>query len=160
MEKIEWLDQYNTGIAEIDTQHQQIVEYLNQLRESRMSGNIQGAGDVLDGMVDYTLSHFAFEESLMEQVNYPYASAHKSVHDTFIKRVAQFQVRFREGENVTEELHALLKRWLINHIQRDDAAYVRPVKVSMDALVADAPAKAQGAAGTSWISRAVRKFFG
>jgi hemerythrin len=159
MSKIIWVEKYNTGIAEIDTQHRQIVTYLNQLNEARVSGSEKAVKNVIEGMVDYTLSHFAFEEALMEQVAYPFARAHKSVHESFIKRVEKFQSRFKAGENITEEFFDVLKRWLINHIQRDDAAYVSPVKAHFDSITKQEhgvdDAKSQG----SWLSRAAKKFF-
>ncbi len=160
MSKIVWIDRYDTGIAEIDTQHKQIVEYLNQLNEARLRGSAQGIKEVIEGIVDYTLSHFAFEEALMEQAEYSFARAHKSVHETFIKRVEKFQERFKAGEEIAEEFYDVLKRWLVNHIQRDDAAYVRPLKAHLDTLTKEKPVVAGKEAQGSWISRAVKKFFG
>jgi len=32
---------------------------------------------VLDDLIDYTMSHFAFEESLQEEAGYKYAKPHK-----------------------------------------------------------------------------------
>lgn len=160
MPKVVWIDRYNTGIAEIDTQHKQIVDYLNQLSEARIGGNDKAVKDVIEGIVDYTLSHFAFEEALMVQAEYPVAQAHKSVHESFIKRVEKFQTRFKAGENISEEFYDVLKRWLVNHIQRDDAAYVRSVKAHLDSLTREEPVVANAEPQGSWISRAVKKFFG
>ena len=159
MEKIVWLDKYNTGIAEIDSQHRQIAEYLNQLREAHLQRNQKAIKEVLDGITDYTWSHFAFEEALMEQAEYNFAKAHKNVHEIFIKRVDKFVSRFQTGEDITEELYLLLKRWLINHIQRDDAAYIRPVKAHLQELSKEETG-ASGKPADSWLSRAVRRFFG
>ena len=159
MSKIIWIEKYNTGITEVDAQHRQIVTYLNQLHEARVSGNEKAVKDVIEGIIDYTLSHFAFEEALMEQVAYPFASAHKSVHESFIKRVDKFQVRFKAGENIAEELFNLLKRWLLNHIQRDDAAYVRAVNAHFDSLTKEEEGAANSTPQGSWLSRTVKKFF-
>ncbi len=160
MEKIVWIDRYNTGIEEIDTQHLQIVDYLNQLREARLKGSAKAVQDVIEGIVDYTLSHFAFEEALMAQAEYPFARAHKSVHESFIKRVEKFQARFKAGEEISEEFYNVLKRWLVNHIQRDDAAYVRPVKACLQSLIQEVPTIDNAQPQGSWISRTVKKFFG
>lgn len=161
MDKIVWLDKYNTGIAEIDTQHRQIAEYLNQLREAHLQRSQKAIKEVLVGITDYTWSHFAFEEALMEQAAYNFAKAHKNVHEMFIKRVDTFVSRFQAGEDITEEFYSLLKRWLINHIQRDDAAYIRPVKAHLQELSKNEETGAsEKAPADSWLSRAVRRFFG
>lgn len=160
MERIVWLDNYNTGIDEIDIQHRQIVGYLNQLFEAKKARNAQLINEVIDGMIDYTMSHFTFEEVLMEQAEYPFARAHKSVHDTFVKRVERFRERFLAGEDISEEFFSVLKRWLVNHIQRDDAAYVRAVKAQLATLSKEEPITANGTTRGSWISRTVKKIFG
>ncbi len=160
MSKIVWIDRYNTGIEEIDNQHLQIVDYLNQLQEARLKGSAKAVKDVIDGIVDYTLSHFAFEEALMEQAEYPFARAHKSIHESFIKRVEKFQTRFKAGEDIVEEFYDVLKRWLVNHIQRDDAAYARPVKAYLQSLTQEEANIENAQPQGSWISRTVKKFFG
>ena len=106
------------------------------------------------------MSHLAFEEALMEEAEYAFSRAHKSVHETFIKRVEKFRERFAAGEDIAEEFYDVLKRWLINHIQRDDAAYVRPVTAHLGSLTKEEPVAAGGEEQGSWLSRAVKRFFG
>ena len=87
-----------------------------------------GLSDVIGEMVDYTMSHFAFEESLMENAGYLFSGPHKKVHDLFVRKVAEMQSRFEGGEDVTEELHGMLSRWLFNHIRNEDHGYVDSAK--------------------------------
>lgn len=67
----------DTGIAEIDRQHRRIVDYINRLYELRSSPDREGLGDVIGEMIDYTVSHFVFEESLIESAGYMFAGPHK-----------------------------------------------------------------------------------
>ncbi len=129
MAKLTWSADLDTGIDVIDKQHKRIVDYINELHDARTSGHKkEDIGKVIDELVDYTLSHFTFEESLQEEAHYPFMKAHKKVHDLFVKRVAEYQERFKLGEDVSEELNNLLVTWLFNHIKRDDADYVASVK--------------------------------
>jgi hemerythrin len=109
-------------------------------------------GQVLDELVDYTMSHFAFEESLQEETGYPFAKPHKAIHEVFIKRIAKYQERNSAGENIAESLHSLLSTWLVHHIKRDDMAYVAQVRGRMTTIVEDKKAG-------SWLSRSLRNFF-
>ncbi len=84
---------------------------------------------VIEETIDYTLSHFAFEEALMVDAGYLYSGPHKRVHELFTKRVMDFRTRFESGEEVANELHAMLSRWLINHIRADDVGYLDAVNV-------------------------------
>ncbi|QIL79859.1 bacteriohemerythrin [Diaphorobacter sp. HDW4A] len=119
-----WLPELDTGIDEIDKQHRRIVEYINKLHELRTTHDREELGEVIGEMVDYTLSHFVFEEALMENAGYLFSGPHKKVHELFAKRVALFQARFDAGEDVTAELHGMLSRWLFNHIRNEDHGYV------------------------------------
>jgi hemerythrin len=130
MTKFVWTEQLNVGIEVIDQQHRRIVEYINQLDDARNSGHSrEEIGYLINDLVDYTISHFGFEESLQDEANYPFAKSHKKVHDLFAQRVSDYQARYDKGEDVSKGLNSLLVTWLFNHIKRDDADYVESVKV-------------------------------
>ena len=114
-----WQAELETGIDVIDQQHQRIVALINQLGEAK---DREGLATVLEELVDYTLSHFAFEEELMEESGYSFGPAHKRVHDMFVRRVSEYRMRFEAGEDITAELKGMLARWLFNH----SAATTRP----------------------------------
>ncbi len=158
MENIAWSPDLNIGIEVIDNQHRRIVNMLNQLNDVRRAhqpgtdARMGAVGDVIAELVDYTLSHFAFEESLMEDASYQFYRAHKRVHDLFVKRVGEYQFRFQGGEDITDELHAMLSRWLVNHIRNDDAAYGPSIKASMDVDV-------DYRRPDGWVSRSLKRFF-
>lgn len=132
MAKFTWSEQLNVGIEVIDQQHRRIVEYINQLDEARSSGHPrEEIAWLINELVDYTISHFGFEESMQEEAKYPFFKSHKKVHDLFAQRVADYQTRFNKGEDVSKELNSLLVTWLFNHIKRDDADYVESVKAHL-----------------------------
>lgn len=128
MLKLEWSDVLDTGIEEIDNQHRRLVDYINELGQARKTQDMKLVGKVIDDTIDYTVSHFGFEESMIEEAGYKLLRPHKKVHELFVRRVTDLQKRFKEGEDVSEEMHALLSRWLVNHIKHDDHAYAECVK--------------------------------
>ncbi|WP_028578834.1 bacteriohemerythrin [Desulfogranum japonicum] len=162
MELICWNPAFDTGLDEIDNQHKQLIQYLNDLTQAMDDQDTLAVKGVITGIVDYTLSHFAFEETLMMEAKYPYAKAHKSVHEMFIKRVSKFQNRLESGEDIKEELHGVLKGWLIQHIQRDDAAYVKTLKGYIEQINAkeDADNGAVVKKRNGWLGRLAGKYFG
>lgn len=147
-----WTQDLNTGIDVLDNQHKRIVDYINQLGSAIKLRDRGAVGAVLNELVDYTISHFAFEESLQEEAGYQYAKPHKAVHEVFIKRVAKFQEKHDSGEDVAAQLHAMLSTWLIHHIKRDDMAYVQEVNASINRIVEN---KKEG----NWLSRSLGRFF-
>ncbi len=134
---IKWTDDLNTGIEVIDKQHMRIVDYINDLENARQKQDKEAVRQVLDDLVDYTLSHFAFEESLQEEAEYKYCKPHKKVHELFVRRVNEYMERFKLGNDVSAEIHSLLSLWLINHIKRDDADYVVAVKANMIGIISE-----------------------
>jgi hemerythrin len=153
MAHLVWQESLNTGIDAIDEQHRRIVEYINQLHDARMTRNRAAIAEVIVATVDYTVSHFDFEEALMEGAGYEFVRAHKRVHEIFIKRVTEFRKRFDAREEIAEELHGLLSRWLIGHIRNEDSGYVKAVRGPMQAL---SEKKKDG----GWLSRSLGQFFG
>ena len=138
MEFIQWNKSLETGIELIDEQHKRIVDYINDLRVAQTKGDRNAVAKTIDDVIDYTQSHFGFEEVLLADAEYPLLNAHKKVHELFIRRVSDLSLRFKNGEdNIAVEMHQLLGRWLINHIQKDDRHYVDSVKAKMVGVVAD-----------------------
>ncbi len=137
MSLIEWTDDLNTGIQVIDNQHQRIVEYINKLHHAQVHESRDEVGEVVDELVDYTLSHFTFEEALMEEAEYEFLIIHKNTHKVFCERVDQFRKRFEKGEDIAGPLAELLRTWLIRHIKSDDKSYVAHVKEKLPRIDKD-----------------------
>ena len=135
-----WVPELDTGIAEIDRQHRRNVDYINKLYELRSSPDREALGDVIGEMIDYTVSHFVFEESLIESAGYMFAGPHKKVHELFTRRVIEMQTRFDAGEDVAAELHGMLSRWLFNHIRNEDTGYVDSAKAYLRMARESSPA--------------------
>jgi hemerythrin len=134
---ISWTDDLNTGIDVIDRQHRRIVDYINDLELAKSRHDKEVVGRVLEELVDYTQSHFAFEESLQEEAGYKYCKPHKRVHDLFVRRINDYVERFKLGDDIIDEIHHTLTSWLINHIRRDDADYVGAVRANMLGIIAE-----------------------
>ncbi|MFC3608246.1 bacteriohemerythrin [Stutzerimonas tarimensis] len=146
-----WTAELDTGIELIDQQHRKIVDYINQLEEVDRSGDRAGVGKVLHELLDYTISHFAFEENLQEEAGYRFAKPHRKVHELFTRRAKEYVANFEAGQDVTEEVHGMLSAWLVNHIKRDDADYVGAVKENMQHIIKEKERKGRG-----WLSRFFR----
>jgi hemerythrin len=145
---LQWSSDLEIGISVIDSQHQRIVDYINKVEEAHLNNSPAEVLDVLEELVDYTVSHFAFEETLLEEAGYPFIKAHKKVHELFTRRVVEYQNAAKAGGDVTVELLHTLKSWLVNHIKHDDKDYSKLVASNL----AEATSRAKSRSG-SWMSR-------
>ena len=143
-----WTSDLEIGVPVIDSQHQRIVDYINQVHVAHLHHSREELMEVLDGLVDYTISHFAFEETLMEEAGYAFIKAHKKVHVLFCRRIEEYCNKAKAGQDVTDELLHTLQTWLINHIKHDDRDYSPVVKANMR----EATKRAKMKKG-SWMSR-------
>jgi len=154
-ELLSWTPDLSVGIEVIDAQHKRIVEYINQLHEARLRGDKDAIARVIEELVDYTLSHFSFEESMMEEAHYRFLAPHKKVHELFVRRVSEYQQRFKMGEDtavVAADMQNTLVTWLMNHIKREDMDYGPTVRASLG----EDKLKQAEAAKSGWL----RRFFG
>lgn len=149
MSYFSWEPGMDIGIDIIDRQHRRIVDYINMLYDALSRRETDKVEEVLNQLVDYTVTHFAFEESLLEQANYPYLEAHKNVHRAFTDRIHSYKMRLKSGEDIGKLLLSDLRIWLTNHIKQEDRDYASRVQGHM---------KADSHQG--WLSKALGRFFG
>lgn len=152
MQHVEWTPELEIGINVIDTQHRRIVDYINVLIDSSDEDKRDEIALLIDSLVDYTYSHFSFEEALMEEAGYEFLSVHQQTHEAFIRKMDSVHQSFKQGDDVRDELCELLKTWLINHIMSDDQSYA-PVVREKYAVIEN---KANG----GWLNKTLHRFFG
>ncbi len=152
MQRVEWSTDFELGIEVIDAQHRRIVDYINQLVDLQDQGDSQKVAEILDNLVDYTFSHFAFEESLMEEAGYEFLYVHQHTHEAFTRRIQELHEKFRQGNDVSLDLGGMLQTWLFDHIVSDDRSYAPLVRQKF-ALIEQ---RANGAC----VANSIRRFFG
>src|SRR5579864_6490115 len=113
-----WKDAYSVGHPAIDGQHKRLFQFADKLHSAMESGKGRDVlNQTLEDLVLYTKQHFAAEEKLMQQHQYPEYPQHKAEHDALTQKVGKFQQDFAAGKVVlTIELLQFLKDWLSHHI--------------------------------------------
>ncbi len=122
---VEWSDELSVGIQEIDEQHKILITLLNRLYEAIiMQTEEERIETILTELSQYTVIHFAVEESLMRIFDYPYYEEHKKNHQKLTDQVVELQKKFINDQvSISMEILHFLRHWLTEHIQRDDKKY-------------------------------------
>jgi hemerythrin len=125
MALMQWTEALSVHIAEIDKQHQRLITLINQLDDAIHVGNDHDVlGAVLEELLDYTRTHFRYEENLLKTNGYPELEAHKAEHDSLTEKVVFLGDYFKRGENLnTVQIMQFLKIWLEEHIMGVDRTY-------------------------------------
>jgi len=125
MALIEWNNMYSVNVAEIDQQHQKLVELLNLLHDSIKAGKKDEIlGQIYNELVAYAVTHFNAEEALMKKANYPDLEEHQEVHKSLIGRVQILQKAYFDGSpTALNDTLEFLRNWLLKHIAGTDKKY-------------------------------------
>ncbi len=126
---IRWTGELDTGIPDIDQQHRRLVDLINQLFTSMREGNNKTEiARVVDELVNYTDTHFSFEEELMRSHGYPGYSEHQRIHQSFVAQINQFATKIKGEEHLAAaDVFSFLKDWLISHIKKQDIEGYAPM---------------------------------
>jgi hemerythrin-like metal-binding protein len=121
---INWSRTYSVGVSQMDSEHQRLIDIINNLYIAMRSGRSKDAiGTILDELIDYTKTHFAHEEKLMQEAGYAGFDEQKRAHVALVSQVVEIQQKYRAGTALGQEVMSFLKNWLINHIQGLDKKY-------------------------------------
>jgi hemerythrin len=134
MEYFPWKDEYSVGIFEIDSQHRRLIAILNRLYSEMWEENVnENIDTAITELMDYTMTHFKFEEALMDRYGYPKAAEHKAVHSKLTQEVYAYKSVIDKNRPVNPlEVIPFLKEWLSHHILQQDKAYVSHLLQNMD----------------------------
>ena len=121
-EVVEWKDDYSVGIDSIDHQHKKLLSLINQLQTAvDYSTGEEFEHEALDELVDYTKTHFVYEEGLMKDNGYPDFEAHKMQHEKMFAKVTEVLAEYEEDhDSAMANAAEYLRDWLINHIKGVD----------------------------------------
>lgn len=121
-----WKDTYSIGVAEIDAQHRRLFSLADELHAAMNSGKGKAVIEqVLLNLINYTKTHFAAEERLMQRCGFPEYQPHKVQHDEMTKKVLQLQRDYHDGNTMLSiEVMRFLSNWLRQHIGGSDRKYV------------------------------------
>lgn len=132
---IVWSDDFAIGIDIIDSQHQRLFKYFQEIEQCIAAEDVSAVEQLCRGLIDYAVSHNSFEESLMEKADYPMFEAHHRVHEAFKQRAQGYLARLDNGTEplkIAREMRTDIGLWLINHIKHEDKHYSPYVKKSLD----------------------------
>ncbi|MBN1867830.1 hemerythrin family protein [Candidatus Sumerlaeota bacterium] len=125
MSLIEWQDDYSVGIRNLDDQHKVLIDLINLFHDARSHGKEwQTLSIVLRSLMEYAATHFAGEEKLMIEHDFPGLHQHRLAHNEFVQKVSDFSEDFRESRAMLpQELMNFLGEWLVGHILVVDKQY-------------------------------------
>ena len=135
-----WTQKIETGIDILDNQHRRYFDLVNNYlaMAKKVTINNDRNSDLverLDFLRGYAIEHFATEQKLMKDAEYPKYQQHIEEHKYFLKHVeALYEQICNEGSNdkLTREVYYYTLEWFIGHIQFTDMKMVEFLKQNAD----------------------------
>ncbi len=120
-----WKEMYSVHVAALDRQHQQLFSLIAELNDALAAGRGNTVvAKVLERLLDYTVSHFAAEEKLLERYGFPGLEEHRAKHRALTDKVNGLIQDFKAGNvGVSVSLMLFLRSWLKEHILGTDQLY-------------------------------------
>jgi len=119
---MEWINEYQHGIIWQDFQHKQLVDKMNELLNSLISGQDKETFfETIRFVREYVNNHFKTEELYMKNWDYPAFKEHSRDHKAFIIDFNNHISKciYQESESSVELINKLTQ-WFFNHTQTTD----------------------------------------
>ncbi len=115
---ISWDDEFSVGITAIDSQHGHMIRLINEIDEVvQEGGTYEQIAPVVDDLIKFTNSHFAYEEKLLEKNHCPDFAKHKKAHVRLREELLDWKekvAKARTGD--MNELIVFLRIWFPGHV--------------------------------------------
>ena len=120
MALIAWRKEFETGIAEVDHEHRELVALINALADEVAAGaEKERVREFLGEVFARIAAHFALEELIMRKHEYDEYEAHKAEHETLLDEIRDIM---DEAEtDYTEALSTTVGDWFVGHFKTKDA---------------------------------------
>lgn len=123
MTLIEWREEYCTGIAGVDFEHQQLIRQINdvyQLIEDQSDKEL--VIDSLGEIYGNISAHFALEEQMMLRYDYDHYPQHRADHERLLDDIRDITEEFENTVQLDEaEFRKKLADWFQLHFKTHDS---------------------------------------
>jgi len=124
MALLEWRQDFETGISDVDHEHRELVDLINRLHSELGSDAPDTEISAFLGEVFARISaHFALEESIMRKHSYDQYEDHKSDHEKLLDDIRDIMDDFDAGKYraYDDALANAVRDWFVNHFKTRDA---------------------------------------
>lgn len=121
-----WDSEWESGHAVIDSQHQHLLERMQELFELAIlskAGHRQEL-PVLDKLFEEITAHFAFEEQVLEEIGYSGIEDHRLAHRQLCNQAECFKESYIQGMlDVSSFVSFIMEEVVLGHMLKEDVLF-------------------------------------
>ena len=120
-EQMHWESEYSVGVKEIDDQHIELMEKINDLISRSINNPDDGVRcfeEMMNAVIERSEIHFRTEENLLQKTDYKVFEDHKKEHDELMAKVESIKSEIKKMK-VKSDLYNLttsFREWFLSHI--------------------------------------------
>jgi len=132
MAEFTWSAKYSIGNAQIDAEHQRLIELANDVATFASSEEkLARIKEAIVALYDYVKIHFQHEEEYMLQLGYPQYAEHQKLHEGIIAEMNGIMKHSGNLDALVYKFKRLMHTWVLEHILTEDSR-IAPAKKSED----------------------------
>lgn len=114
---IPWRDDFKTGIASVDYEHEQLIAAINKMHDDYAKDPTEdNAMNLLADIQSMVQGHFALEERIMREKNVDRYKEHKLDHDRLLDGLRDIMDEIgEEGVDFNELVRTQVSKWFEDH---------------------------------------------
>lgn len=122
---LNWSDKYSVHDSAMDSDHRGIIDLINEAFLVHSGASEPGTlSRLASKLYQYTVDHFAAEETLLRRVAYPKLVEHLKLHKSMTEQTHAIRLRIEALDaDIERDAFQFLKEWWLTHIQTTDKAY-------------------------------------
>ncbi len=132
MALVKWREEFCTGIAGVDYEHEQLIGQINNVYALiDDKGDRDQIVDCLGDIYGNISAHFALEERVMVKNNYDQFEAHAQDHERLLDNIQAISDEYEYTESLNEQVFKQkLNDWFQTHFKTHDARLHSLVKLA------------------------------
>ena len=121
---LEWRDEFQIGIEEIDRSHERLFDKINEFIAGARKEDYSRIIEILTFLKNHTQIYFKTEEDLMRRHDYPFLESHLQEHKRFIENVValikEAEAKISDPHYLSFRIQLLVFDWFTGHLAKTD----------------------------------------
>lgn len=123
--QLSWDESYSHGDSKIDSQHKNLIDFINQLPDEMDAETVKNTMLFLHKHAE---THFSYEEKQMEKMNFPFLKSHRDQHKLLINKLDHIGKTIFNPKGTGKQLREFMVFWLREHFLYYDQEFANFIK--------------------------------
>jgi len=123
---LNWNYSYEIGNEQIDSEHRIFLKLIVEFKEAVNQGKSEEKLiRLINVIAKYAEFHFASEEAIMADYQYPAMTQHAYLHTILLGEIKDTSEKFQQNILEPKEMSEFLLNWFVLHVSKQDTKIIK-----------------------------------